>query len=77
MESLFVMFWGENWKKKVFYPEPSVSKLSHENMIPRKISSMEILFHPWIKCHPWKKMMDDLFICGCHQWIKCTNKDDG
>ena len=24
-----------------------------------------------------KKMMDDLFICGCHPWIKSTDKDDG
>ena len=44
----FVMYWGENWEK-AWYPESSVSKLSHENIIvkiftkPRqiKIPSMD------------------------------------
>ena len=51
MEFLFVMFWGENCKKKVFYPEPSVSKPSHEKMIPRIFTQKhdKLKFHPWIR----------------------------
>ena len=66
--------------KKVFYPEPSVSKLSHENMIPRIFTQKhdKLKFHPWIrkfklwmkKSDPWirvsfmEKMIDDFFIHG-------------
>ena len=52
-----------------------------------KILSMDKIFtcqkHPWIeKSYPWikvssiEKIMDNLFICGCHTWMKSNDKDN-
>ena len=32
--------------------------------------------YPWIKVSSMEKMIDDYFICGCHTWMKSTNKDN-
>ena len=76
--------------KKVFYPEPSVSKLSHENMIPRifKQKHERLKFHPWIKrFYPWIKFLYVRFypwikslypwIKSLYPWIKSIDKDNG
>ena len=58
--------------KKVFYPEPSVSKLSHENMIPRIFTQKhdKLKFHPWIKrFYPWIKFLSVKIIHGWKDFI--------
>jgi len=66
-------------EKRVFYPEPSVSKLSHEKILSMdgKISSVDKIILSMDKsatCR--KKMMDNLFIHGCYPWIESIDKDD-
>ena len=50
MQFLFVMLWGKIGNK-VVNPETSLSKFSHENMIPRIFTQKhdKLRFHPWMK----------------------------
>ena len=32
--------------------------------------------YPWIKVSSLGKMMDNFFICGCHPWMRRSNKDN-
>ena len=41
-----------------------------------KISSMDEIILSMDKVFSVEKIMDDLFICGYHPWIKSTDKDN-
>ena len=69
-------------KKILKHPEPPVTKLSFENTIHRiftqKYDKLKFYpfmkrFYPWIELSSTEKIMDDLFILGCHLWIKSSN----
>ena len=50
----------------------SVDKISIYKIIHGQKKS-----YPRIKVLSMGKMMDDFFICGCHPWMRRSNKDNG
>ena len=83
MDGIFICHvLGWKLEKKVFYAEPYVSKISHENMILRVFTQKHNIFklHPWMKklntwirfssikiIHEWK---NPILGWKCHPWEK-------
>ena len=62
MTSLFVMFWGGNWKKSILPRANCIKTLTQRHD--------KLKFHPWIKrFYPWIKLLSVKIIPGWKDFI--------